>query len=158
MHWKESSRTSVYKFYARCLLSIWKELILFRTSFINQIGFKNARSFFSHSFRIFNFHSYHLESIKSSDSEHDIKSSDLEHDIKRSNKIFESSLSFNDEISSVFENFFSSNHSLINQNDRMYFFTYYSLRFNDRLLIILKKTAQTLKREFKSTEIIIWRS
>ena len=99
----------MYEFYALCLFFIWKKLSLYRISSIIQIVFNNARSFsFAFSFVFFIFIRI-IESIENSDSNHDIK---------RSNKIFESSLSFNDKIFSVFESSLS-----FNQNDRIYPFT-----------------------------------
>ena len=70
----------------------------------------------------------------------------MNHDIKKSDKIFEGFF-FNDKICCVFEKFL-----LFNQNDKIYSITYYLFRFDDRYLIILKKTVQTFKRELKSNE------
>ena len=48
--------------------------------------------------------------------------------------IFENFFNQNDKIYFIFENFF------FNQNDKIYFIIYYFPRFDDRFLIILKKT------------------
>ena len=61
---------------------------------------------------------------------------------------FSKILFLNDKIFSAFESFLS-----FNQSDKIYFITYCFFRFDDRFLIILKKTVQTFKKAFKSKKM-----
>ena len=73
-----------------------------------------------------------------------IESFDLNHDMKRFDKIFESFLSFNNKISSIFESSLSSN-----QSDRIYSTT-------TRKIFRITFSSKTLKKEI-STSVIIAR-
>ena len=141
--WKEYSITSVYQFYSRCLIFIWKALYLYKTSISRTSAIKSSFRAFAY----FHSHSCHRASkaffqkcsLSLSHSLLYILTRIIEH--RKSSREFchSKNLDF----------------SLI-QNDRIYFITYYFLRFDDRSLIIQQKRCFDVNKTYNQKRWIIW--
>ena len=147
----------MYEFYTLCLIFIRKALYLYRTSTSKTSAIKSFSKMLAFAFAFSSFFVYF-------------------HSHYRASKVFWASKVFFQKCSLSFSHFLlyiftriiehrkfsrkschsrNLNFSFI-QNDRIYFITYYSFRFDDRLLIIQQKRCFEVNKTYNQKKWIIW--